>query len=110
MRLIFALFIVLVFAPFKLAAQQNENDPLVAARMMATTAGSAKYCKIRDDIVEQYISNAYARLALLSRDEYEKVLSRLEFKNFLTATRVRAPEIGCEAFTKQFLDYMRQLP
>jgi hypothetical protein len=108
---IFAVVLLLTFlSSQQTIAVQNENDPLVAAQLLATTAGSAKYCKIRDDIVERYISNAYARLALLSKDEYEKVLSRLEFKNFLTATQVREPEIGCDKFSKQFLDYMRDLP
>jgi hypothetical protein len=110
MRIATWVLLLILFGTTHSAAQQNENDPLVVARQMATTAGSAKYCKIRSDFIEQYISNAYARLALLARDDYEKVLARLEFKNFLTATSVRAPEIGCDDFTKQFLDYMRQLP
>lgn len=110
MRTFIAILFLSILSVSNAYAVQNENDPMVAARSLATTAGSAKYCKIRDDIVEQYISNAYARLALLSKDDYEKVLARLEFKNLLAATSVREPKNGCKAFEKQFLDYMRQLP
>ena len=110
MRIIIATLCLSVLSFCNAFAFQNENDPMVAARSLATTAGSAKYCKIRDDMAEQYISNAYARLNLLSNDDYEKVLARLEFKNLLAATSVREPEIGCEAFEQQFLDYMRKLP
>lgn len=75
---------------------------LALARDSAIIAGGGKYCDFDPEQVEEFISKAEARLALLSRDQYEKVLARLEFKNILDAYTARAPEGGCNAFKFTF--------
>ncbi|WP_262695542.1 hypothetical protein [Kordiimonas aquimaris] len=85
-----------------ISANANENKLLLIARESAIVAGGAKYCKLDDDLVEEFIARVEARLSVLASDEYEKVLARLEFKNVLDAYSVRAPEKPCPEFTLTF--------
>ena len=80
----------------------DEKTLLRIARDSAIVAGGAKYCKLDDDLVEEFIARAEARLSIMASDEYEKVLARLEFKNVLDAYTVRAPEKSCPDFSLIF--------
>ncbi len=72
------------------------------ARDSAVIAGGARYCNFDPDDVEEFIARAEARLSSIARDDYEKVLARLEFKNILDAYTVRQPTGGCADFITVF--------
>lgn len=90
------------------SAQANEQDLLLLAREAATIAGGARFCKADDDMIEEFMAKADANLAFRAKDDYEKVLARLEFKNILAATSVRAPVEGCEDFLPRFENAVKQ--
>lgn len=95
--------LAILASPFGWAgAQEHEKAILALARDSAIVAGGSKYCKFDDDLVEEYIAKAEARLSILAADEYEKVLARLEFKNLLDAYSVREPDLGCSEFLSVF--------
>ncbi len=75
---------------------------MMIARDSAILAGGGRFCKFDPDEVEEFISKAEARLSLLAKDEYEKVLARLEFKNNLDAFSVKEPSGGCSDFRAVF--------
>lgn len=81
----------------------QDSRILTMARDSAEYAGGGKYCKLDDDMVEDFIVKVDARMAFLARDDYEKILARLEFKNLLDVYSIKEPEIGCEAFEASFL-------
>lgn len=83
--------------------QAQDSRILTIARDSAEYAGGGKYCKLDDDIVEDFIIKVDARMAFLARDDYEKILARLEFKNLLDVYSVKEPKMGCEAFEASFL-------
>ncbi|NVJ69843.1 MAG: hypothetical protein HWE08_05785 [Alphaproteobacteria bacterium] len=85
----------------------SETDLLQFARISATTAGGAQYCNADEDMIDEFIAKAEARLALLAKDEYEKVLGKLEFKNVLAGAAAREPQQGCDAFVKSFEEAVR---
>ena len=60
-------------------ASAEQTDPNVLAQTSARIAGSARYCKMEDDLIEEYITKVQAKLAYLSEDTYEKVLTKIEF-------------------------------
>ncbi len=99
-----------------LAAQQQpkgnqspqERALLEVARKTAVFAGNAKFCKLDSDDIEDFINKAQARLALMARDDYQKILGRLEFKNILIASGTREPEGGCDKFKIQFDTVLRE--
>lgn len=88
-------------------AQSRDNDLLRIARDSAVVAGGGRYCKFDPDEVEELIARSEARLSLLARDDYEKVLARLEFKNILDAFSVREPDGGCDDFKAVFDQALR---
>lgn len=83
-------------------AHAQEDRLLQLARDSAIVAGGGRYCKFDPDEVEEFIAKAEARLSVLARDDYEKVLARLEFKNILDAYSVRAPSSSCAEFRAIF--------
>lgn len=83
-------------------AQADESDLLVVARQTAKMAGGAKFCQADEDMIDEFIAKAEARLAFLAKDEYEKVMGKLEFKNVFAGAAAKEPELGCEAFVTQF--------
>ncbi|MFC4349853.1 hypothetical protein ACFO5Q_18535 [Kordiimonas lipolytica] len=90
------------------ASHADENELLNFARSSAKVAGSAQYCKADEDMIDEFIAKAEARLAILSKDDYEKVLGKLEFKNVLAGAAAREPEEGCDAFVTNFEDMVRR--
>lgn len=86
----------------------QERQILKVAKQSATIAGGATYCKLDPDDIEEFIGKAQARLALLARNDYQKVLGRIEFKNILDATSAREPRAGCEEFEDQFNTILRE--
>lgn len=92
------------------AQSQNAQEQalLQLARDTATIAGGARYCELDQDDIEEFIGKVDARLAYLARDNYQKVLARLEFKNVLTAASAKEPEKGCQALERIFSDALTQ--
>lgn len=90
-------------------AQSTETQLLQLARDSAIVAGGARYCNFDPDDVEEFIARAEARLSSLARDDYEKVLSRLEFKNILDTYTVRQPTGGCTDFKSVFDEARRSV-
>ncbi len=95
-------------------AQANQEDaplnPALTAYVLdaAKVVGGARFCKIEVDELEEFLVIAEARLSALSRDDFEKVSGRIDFKNYSAAASGKAPEGGCEKFQKQFQDILRQ--
>lgn len=85
-----------------------EEAILNYARTNGVVAGSAKYCKIADDLLEEYIAKTNAQIAFLARDDYQKVLGRLEFKNTMTAATVKKPKASCDEIEKRFKTILRE--
>ncbi len=104
-----ALTFTLVTSSFVVTAQSTERDLLLIARDSAVIAGGGRYCKFDPDEVEALIARSEARLSLLARDDYEKVLARLEFKNILDAYSAKEPEGGCDNFQAVFEQAKRSL-
>jgi len=90
------------------ASHADENELLTFARSSAKVAGGAQYCKADEDMIDEFIAKAEARLAILAKDDYEKVLGKLEFKNVLAGAAAREPEEGCDAFVAGFEDAVRR--
>ena len=108
-----------LLAGFTIAASALQEQPqsgknlqerrlLQVAQQSATIAGGARYCKLDVDDIEEFIGKADARITLMARDDYQKVLGRLEFKNILAASSVREPAEGCEKLAKQFDIMLRE--
>jgi hypothetical protein len=95
-------------SPQEHAKLKQEHALLQTARKHAALAGGARFCKLDKDDIEEFISKADARLALLARDDYQKVLGRLEFKNLLAATSARAPDNGCAQLKIRFDTILRE--
>ena len=83
---------------------------MVVARSGAGLAGAARYCVLDEDMVDEFITKTEGRIAALARDEFEKVVARLEFKNLLAATSATAPREGCDTFASRFRSIARALP
>jgi len=97
------------------AQQQSQNAQsaqelqlLQIARQTATIAGGARYCKLDIDDIEEFIGKADARIVLLARDDYQKILGRLEFKNILAAASAKEPTEGCKKLEDQFNTILRE--
>lgn len=104
-----ALMLALSVPNFGASAQSGETQLLQLARDSAVMAGGARYCKFDPDEIEEFVARAEARLSVLARDDYEKVLARLEFKNILDAYSVREPAGGCTDFKSVFDQTRRSL-
>lgn len=87
-----------------------EENIMVVARSGAGLAGAARYCVLDEDMVDEFITKTEGRIAALARDEFEKVVARLEFKNLLAATSATAPREGCDTFASRFSSIARALP
>ncbi|WP_374764961.1 hypothetical protein [Yunchengibacter salinarum] len=89
-------------------ADTAENNLLADARKSARIAGSARYCGLEPELIEEYIVNTEARIKSRARDNVDRVLLGIEFKNILAASSIREPTEGCEAFTPRFRRLARQ--
>jgi hypothetical protein len=89
------------------ASHADESELLSFARSSAIIAGGAQYCKADEDMIDEFVTKAEARLAILAKDDYEKVLGKLEFKNVLAGAAAREPAEGCDAFVAGFEESVR---
>lgn len=106
-------FLAVLATSLTLGAAQTtsaqEGELLRLARDSAIVAGGGRYCKFDPDDIEAFAARAEARLSVMARDDYEKVLARLEFKNMLDAFSAREPEGGCENFKAVFDQALRNI-
>ncbi len=89
-------------AVYSAGASAQEDRLLALARDSAIIAGGARYCRYDPDEIENFTARAEARISSLAKDEYEKILARLEFKNILDAYTVKEPQGGCSDFRAVF--------
>ena len=82
--------------------EAREARILETAQQGARLAGGARFCRLDPEEIDAFIGLTDARIAVLARDDYEKVLGRLEFKNLLTAFSAKKPDGGCEALIASF--------
>lgn len=89
------------------AKDQREARIIDTARQSALLAGGARFCRIDSETIDEFIGLTDARIAVLARDDYEKIMGKLEFKNMLTAHSAKMPEGGCEPLIARFNAMMR---
>ncbi len=89
-------------AAYGTSAGAQEDRLLALARDSAIIAGGARYCRYDPDDIEDFTAKAEARISSLAKDEYEKILARLEFKNIVDAYTVKEPQGGCSDFRAVF--------
>lgn len=95
---------LLFSAPLHAQVNQSTSEARVldAAHKSAILAGGARFCNVDHETIDEFIGIAEARITLLAKDDYEKIIGRLEFKNLLTAFSAKEPEGGCEKFVDNF--------
>lgn len=94
--------------PAKPKSSPQEQQLLRTARESATIAGGARYCRLDQDDIEEFIGKAQAQIVLLARDDYQKILGRLEFKNILAAMSAKEPVGGCDKLESTFNTVLRE--
>ncbi len=87
--------------------EQREARIIDTARQSAQLAGGARFCRVDNETIDEFIGLTDARIAVLARDDYEKILGKLEFKNMLTAHSAKMPDGGCETLIARFNAIMR---
>jgi predicted transglutaminase-like cysteine proteinase len=80
----------------------QEQDIMQFAQETARIAGGARYCKLDDEKIEAFITRSLGAIARLARDETEKAIARIEFKNNLDVAGAQRPEEGCNSFSTRF--------
>ena len=100
--LLLSALICSVAAMNSMAVSAQEDRLMALARESAIIAGGARFCKFDPDDIENFTARAEARLSSFAKDEYEKILARLEFKNILDAYTVKEPQGGCGDFRLVF--------
>jgi len=96
--LVIAVAVFITSTVSSIAATAQEDRLLALARESAIIAGGARFCRFDPDDIEEFTAKAEARLSSFAKDEYEKILARLEFKNILDAYTVKEPQGGCRDF------------
>ncbi|WP_262690482.1 hypothetical protein [Kordiimonas aestuarii] len=93
---------VIIAAVFPAPSAQAAADIMQVAHDSARVAGGARYCNADEELVEEYIGKSEGKIAAMAKDDYEKVVASLEFKNILTAMSAKEPEGGCREFLPTF--------
>ncbi len=95
----------LVAAPVLLPLQLPAPEVTEAqkwARETGYVAGAAKFCEFDQDLIESFISRAYAKLAETAVDKEDLIVARIEFSNIMSTATTKAPSDGCEDFKETF--------
>ncbi|WCL55721.1 hypothetical protein [Gimibacter soli] len=95
----------LLALPFLLLASGTamaEDSLMDAVRDSARILGAAQYCDAPEDMTDEYIARAEGGFARLAKDDFEKHMARIEFKNLSAAASAKAPSDGCDAFLSRF--------
>ncbi len=86
----------------------KDSEAFIAAQNGAILAGAGKYCNVDSDLLDEFTSSVEARIALLAKDDYEKIVGKLEFKNLLAAASARESLAGCDHIYDNFAALTRQ--
>ena len=86
----------------------KDSKAFIAAQNGAVLAGAGKYCNVDSDLLDEFTNSVEARIALLAKDDYEKIVGKLEFKNLFAATSAKEPEAGCDHIYNNFAALTRQ--
>ncbi len=104
-----ALSLLSIGAVAQTAKDKLEDAIIQYARSNGVLAGNARYCKAKNDLVEEFIAKTNAQIVFMARDDkYQEVLGRLEFKNILTASSVKQPKESCDSIIRKFETVLRE--
>ena len=84
------------------AEEDTRTQAAEWASRTGTIAGSATFCEMDEDVVEEYINKAQAKIASTTVDDLDLVAARIEFRNVYAASAARAPVEGCDQFARSF--------
>lgn len=90
-------------------AAPHRSPLLQLARELGRAAGNAEFCAYDEDVVEDFIARALARLAKETKDQALLAGGRIEFNSHAAHGRASGPDEGCEAFSLTFAAMKRQL-
>jgi len=82
--------------------KETKTEAIKIATQAGEIAGGGYYCKVDEDILDEFIIMAYARIASEAIDKVDRVVAQLEFSNNYSAWSARAPKEGCETFKDNF--------
>lgn len=107
---IMATLIILALAGGQVSAQEiakketevAESRAMLWASDTAKVAGSASFCAMDVDVVEDYISRAQAKIAAIANDKIDRVVARIEFGNVYNVASSQVPVGGCANFAQLF--------
>lgn len=89
---------------------QFEISPLISlARELGRAAGNAEFCAFEEELVEDFIVRALARLSREAGDEILFAGGRVEFNSHAAFGRARGPEESCESYAIAFARYRSAL-
>lgn len=110
--LLFVAALAASLSPMSASAQtgygpsQFEISPLIAlARELGRVAGNAEFCGYDEEIIEDFIVRAFARLAREAKDDILLAGGRVEFNSHAAFGRARGPEEPCESYAITFASY-----
>lgn len=91
----------LVTAPVQLPLP-DVSEAQKWARETGYVAGAAKYCQFDQDLIESFITRAYAKLAETAVDKEDLIVARIEFSNTMSSATTKEPSDGCDDFKETF--------
>ena len=70
-------------------------------------AGAARFCQVEEQQMEEFLSITEGRINTLAQNNYERILGKIDFKNYMAAAAGKAPEKGCAVFLQSFRAQLR---
>lgn len=87
--------------------QDTTSEAVKFAGAGGKVAGGAYYCKVDEDVLDEFIGMTHGRISTLSIDKVDKIVAQLEFSNNFSAWSAREPIEGCTTFLE---DFQRRFP
>lgn len=82
--------------------EATEGRAKIWALETGEVAGAAVFCEIEQDLLENYITRAQAKIATEAHSDVDLVVARISFTNTMNTTSIKAPAEGCKAFGERF--------
>jgi len=82
--------------------KETKTEAIKIAAQAGEIAGGGYFCQVDGDLLDEFITLAYARIATEAVDKVDRVVAQLEFSNNYSAWSSRNPLGGCEAFREDF--------
>ena len=106
MKKILTSTLVLMVASSTLSLAQDLTSDISKTSQMAKNyahvAGSALFCKLDSNAIEEYIVLAQIKINKAAKDREDKILSKMDFTNSMIVASTRAPKEGCEKYRETF--------